>query len=72
MANGALTGGTAAALDEVADRHGASRGQIALAWLLHRSPVLRPTPGTGSLAHLEENLAAAAMRLSDEDMSSLR
>ncbi|MFF4230736.1 aldo/keto reductase [Streptomyces sp. NPDC001820] len=72
LANGALTGETAAALDAVAARHGASRGQIALAWLLHRSPVLCPTPGTGSLAHLQENLDAAAIRLSAEDLAALR
>jgi pyridoxine 4-dehydrogenase len=72
LANGALTGEAAAALDAVAARHGASRGQIALAWLLHRSPVLCPTPGTGSLAHLEENLDAAAIRLSEEDLAALR
>ncbi|MGW2560421.1 aldo/keto reductase [Streptomyces sp. NPDC001514] len=71
LADGALTGAAAGALDRVAERHGASRGQIALAWLLHRSPALCPTPGTGSLAHLEENLDAAAIRLSDEDMSAL-
>ncbi|MBT2389122.1 aldo/keto reductase [Streptomyces sp. ISL-1] len=72
LANGALTGEAAAALDAVAARHGASRGQIALAWLLHRSPVLCPTPGTGSLAHLQENLDAAAIRLSAEDLAALR
>ncbi|MFC4608536.1 aldo/keto reductase [Streptomyces maoxianensis] len=72
LANGALTGKAAAALDAVAARHGASRGQIALAWLLHRSPVLCPTPGTGSLAHLQENLDAAAIRLSAEDLAALR
>ncbi|MGW3623324.1 aldo/keto reductase [Streptomyces sp. NPDC000880] len=72
LANGALAGEAAAALDAVAARHGASRGQIALAWLLHRSPVLCPTPGTGSLAHLEENLDAAAIRLSEQDLAALR
>ncbi|MFG2352035.1 aldo/keto reductase [Streptomyces phaeochromogenes] len=56
---------------DIAAAHGVSPGQIALAWLLHRSPVLCPTPGTGSLAHLEENLDAAAVRLSEEDMSRL-
>ncbi|MFE5482508.1 aldo/keto reductase [Streptomyces sp. NPDC056527] len=71
LANGALTGEAAAALDSVADRLGASRGQIALAWLLHHSPVLLPTPGTGSLAHLEENLDSAALRLDASDISLL-
>ncbi|MFB6816536.1 aldo/keto reductase [Streptomyces sp. NPDC056347] len=71
LGNGALTGDAAAALRAVADRHGATRGQIALAWLLHRSPVLCPTPGTGSPAHLAENLGAREIRLSGEDLSGL-
>ncbi|MFJ2586869.1 aldo/keto reductase [Streptomyces sp. NPDC087538] len=71
LANGALTGDSAAALAAIADRHGATRGQIALAWLLHRSPVLCPTPGTGSAVHLAENLGAREIRLSAEDLSSL-
>ncbi|MGW3087093.1 aldo/keto reductase [Streptomyces sp. NPDC001108] len=71
LGNGALTGDAAAALSGIADRHGATRGQIALAWLLHRSPVLCPTPGTGSAAHLEENLGAREIRLSDEDLGAL-
>ncbi|WUR79456.1 aldo/keto reductase [Streptomyces phaeochromogenes] len=56
---------------DIATAHGVSPGQIALAWLLHRSPVLCPTPGTGSLAHLEENLDAVAVRIGAEDMSRL-
>lgn len=71
LANGALTGEDAAALAGVAERHGATRGQIALAWLLHRSPVLCPTPGTGSPVHLAENLKAREIRLSTDDMSLL-
>ncbi|MEU8696368.1 aldo/keto reductase [Streptomyces sp. NPDC048680] len=71
LANGALTGAGAAALTGVAERHGATRGQIALAWLLHHSPVLCPTPGTGSSVHLAENLAARDIRLSADDMSLL-
>ncbi|MGC5360150.1 aldo/keto reductase [Streptomyces sp. DT24] len=71
LANGALTGEDAAALADIAERYGATRGQIALAWLLHRSPVLCPTPGTGSPAHLAENLGAAEIRLSAEDMARL-
>ncbi|MFF8916301.1 aldo/keto reductase [Streptomyces sp. NPDC015032] len=71
LANGALTGETASALAGIADRHSATRGQIALAWLLHRSPVLCPTPGTGSPGHLAENLGAREIRLSAEDMSRL-
>jgi pyridoxine 4-dehydrogenase len=55
----------------VADRHGATPMQIALAWLLHASPAMLPIPGTGSLEHLEENIAAAEIELSDEDMRAL-
>ena len=51
---------------EVARRHHATPAQVALAWLLRRSPVLLPIPGTSSVAHLEENLAAAACPLDDE------
>ncbi len=71
LGHGALTGGAGEALGAVAARHGASTGQIALAWLLHRSPVLLPTPGTGSPAHLDENLAAAEIALTDADMARL-
>jgi aryl-alcohol dehydrogenase-like predicted oxidoreductase len=59
------------ALAAVAERHGATPAQIALAWLLARSPVMLPIPGTSSLAHLEENVAAAAIRLTDEDLAEL-
>jgi pyridoxine 4-dehydrogenase len=55
----------------VADRHGATPMQIALAWLLRASPAMLPIPGTGSLQHLEENIAAAEIELSDEDMRAL-
>ncbi|MFE9374768.1 aldo/keto reductase [Streptomyces sp. NPDC006711] len=71
LANGALTGDAAAAIGRIADRHGATRGQIALAWLLHRSPALCPTPGTGSLRHLDENLDAVRVRLSEEELTEL-
>ncbi|WP_371775497.1 aldo/keto reductase [Streptomyces sp. NBC_01438] len=71
LANGALTGEDAAALAGIAERHGATRGQIALAWLLHHSPVLCPTPGTGSPVHLAENLRAGEISLSTDDMSLL-
>ncbi|MEV4174651.1 aldo/keto reductase [Nonomuraea sp. NPDC049709] len=63
--------GGAAGLAEVARRHGASAGQVALAWLLHISPATLPTPGTGSLTHLEENLDAVAVELTPEDLSAL-
>jgi pyridoxine 4-dehydrogenase len=56
---------------EIAAEHGATPAQIALAWLLHHSPVLCPTPGTGSLVHLEENLDAGAVRLSGAELSRL-
>ncbi|MFG2596429.1 aldo/keto reductase [Streptomyces sp. NPDC048462] len=71
LANGALTGEGAEALAGISERHGATRGQIALAWLLHRSPVLCPTPGTGSPAHLAENVRAGEILLSTDDMSLL-
>ncbi|MDX6704760.1 MAG: pyridoxine 4-dehydrogenase [Solirubrobacteraceae bacterium] len=60
-----------AVVDELARRHDASPGQIALAWLLARSPVMLPIPGTGSVAHLEENAAAAELKLSDEELHEL-
>ncbi|MFJ1604832.1 aldo/keto reductase [Streptomyces sp. NPDC088253] len=69
LGNGSLTADPECA--RIAAAHGATPGQIALAWLLHRSPVLCPTPGTGSLAHLEENLDAGAVRLTAEDMAAL-
>jgi aryl-alcohol dehydrogenase-like predicted oxidoreductase len=50
-------------LDQAAKRHGATVSQLALAWLLHRSPVMLPIPGTSSVAHLEENLGAASLKL---------
>jgi pyridoxine 4-dehydrogenase len=50
---------------------GAAPAQVAIAWLLKKSPVMLPIPGTGNLAHLEENVAAAKLQLSDEDFRSL-
>jgi pyridoxine 4-dehydrogenase len=58
-------------LDEIAARHDATPGQVALAWLLARSPVMLPIPGTSSVEHLEENVAAAELRLSDEELATL-
>ncbi|KAB2939668.1 MAG: aldo/keto reductase [Hyphomicrobium sp.] len=58
-------------LDAVAHRHNASPGQIALAWLLRRSPVMLPIPGTGKVKHLEENVAAASIILSDAEFAEL-
>jgi aryl-alcohol dehydrogenase-like predicted oxidoreductase len=60
-----------AAVTAVADRLGASAAQVALSWLLHRSPALLPIPGTSSVAHLEDNLAAVDLSLSAEDMAEL-
>ena len=59
------------ALDTIAHAHKASPGQIALAWLLKRSPVMLPIPGTGKVAHLEENVGAAAIKLSDDEFAIL-
>jgi len=56
---------------EAARAHDATPGQIALAWLLHRSPVMLPIPGTGSVAHLEENVAAAGIELTQEEIDAL-
>jgi pyridoxine 4-dehydrogenase len=58
-------------LDTIAHKHNASPSQIALAWILKRSPVMLPIPGTASVAHLEENVAGAAIELSDEDFQAL-
>jgi aryl-alcohol dehydrogenase-like predicted oxidoreductase len=63
--------GKGAGLDVVAERHGATPVQVALAWQLARSPQVLPIPGTGSVAHLEENVAAASLRLTDEDLATL-
>jgi aryl-alcohol dehydrogenase-like predicted oxidoreductase len=58
-------------LAKAAERHHATPGQIALAWLLKRSPVMLPIPGTSKVAHLEENVAAVDVELSDEEFSEL-
>ena len=59
-------------LDEMAVRHEATPGQVALAWLLWRSPVMLPIPGTSSVEHLEENVAAASLELDEEEFAELR
>jgi aryl-alcohol dehydrogenase-like predicted oxidoreductase len=59
------------ALDSIARRHHAAPGQVALAWLLRRSPVMLPIPGTSRRSHLEENVAAAAIELSDDEFALL-
>jgi len=70
LASGALArhGGP---LDELSSRYGATPGQLALAWLLHHSPVMLPIPGTSQVEHLEENAAAAKIRLSAHDLASM-
>lgn len=62
---------TAERLDAVAARHGVTVPQVALAWLLARSPNILVIPGTGSLDHLEENVAAGALKLTAEDLADL-
>ena len=59
------------ALDKLARAKGATQGQVALAWLLKRSPTMLPIPGTSKVAHLEENVAAAAITLTDEEFAAL-
>ena len=59
-------------IDRVARRHGATASQIALAWLLHRSPLMLPIPGTASCVHLEENAAAASIQLTPDDLAELQ
>ena len=70
LAGGALTEANGA-LREIAAAREATTGQAALAWLLQRSPSMLPIPGTRSLAHLEENVAAAALRLTDDELARL-
>lgn len=70
LATGDLAG-AGSAVARLADRLGASPSQVALAWLLHRSPVVLPIPGTSSVAHLEQNLGAARLELSADDMREL-
>lgn len=70
LAAGALARGHTV-LTDIAQRLGATPSQVALAWVLKRSPVMLPIPGTGSVAHLEENVAAADIQLSDADFRAL-
>jgi pyridoxine 4-dehydrogenase len=62
---------SAEALAAIAARHSATLAQLSLAWLLLRSPVMLPIPGTSKVAHLEENIAAAALKLTPEEISEL-
>jgi len=70
LATGELSG-EGSLLTEIAAEHGSTPSQLALAWLLHRSPVMLPIPGTKSLAHLDENIAAASIQLSDEEFARI-
>ena len=63
--------GTNHPLADFAREHSASPNQVALAWLLHASPVILPIPGTSSIAHLEENVAAASLHVSDDEWDAL-
>jgi pyridoxine 4-dehydrogenase len=66
-----LRGDGGRGLTEIAERHGATPVQITLAWLLRRSPMMLPIPGTLSLEHLRENLAASEIELSDDEFQAL-
>jgi len=68
---GGRSPGAGQALATVAERHGATPVQVAIAWQLARSPQMLPIPGTKSLAHLDENVAAASMELSEQDLADL-
>jgi pyridoxine 4-dehydrogenase len=58
-------------LDSAAKKHGATVSQLALAWLLHRSPVMLPIPGTSSVKHLEQNTAAASLKLGEAEWAEI-
>lgn len=64
-------GGAGDKVQAIARKYGATPSQISLAWALKRSPVMLPIPGTGKVKHLEENTAAAAIQLSDDDFNAL-
>jgi len=63
--------GTPKAVERVAVRHQATSGQVVIAWLLARSPVMLPIPGTASVGHLEENVAAGSLQLTPQDLTDL-
>jgi aryl-alcohol dehydrogenase-like predicted oxidoreductase len=71
LAAGELTREGTAALDAIARAHGATPSQVAVAWLLQRSPVIIPIPGTSKVAHLEENVKAREIELADEEFDRL-
>jgi pyridoxine 4-dehydrogenase len=66
-----LRGAGGTAVEEIAARHGATPAQIELAWLLWRSPMMFPIPGTLSLEHLNENLAALQIELTEAEFQTL-
>jgi pyridoxine 4-dehydrogenase len=68
---GGTRGMSNAALDKIAKNHGVTIYQLGLAWLLHRSPVMLPIPGTSSLEHLEENMAARKIQISPEEWKTI-
>src|SRR5205809_3135921 len=68
---GGTRGMSSAALEKVANDHGITIYQLGLAWLLHRSPVMLPIPGTSSLPHLEENMAARKIQLTAEEWKTI-
>ena len=70
LATGKLSG-EGSPLSELAKKHGVSPAQLALAWLLKRSPVMLPIPGTSSVAHLEDNLAGASIELTEDEFEAL-
>jgi aryl-alcohol dehydrogenase-like predicted oxidoreductase len=70
LATGELARG-GGVLDQIARRHQATAAQVALAWLLHRSPVMLPIPGTSTVPHLEENIATASFQLTPEEFEQL-
>ena len=67
-----LRAGVGSTAAETAERHGATPAQIALAWLLRRSPTTVPIPGTLSIEHLKENLGALEIELTDDEFEALR
>jgi aryl-alcohol dehydrogenase-like predicted oxidoreductase len=70
LATGALAG-PGSPLAQLAAGRGATPSQLALAWLLRRSPVMLPIPGTSTVSHLEDNIAGAAIELTDEQFAEL-
>jgi pyridoxine 4-dehydrogenase len=71
IASGSDLAGRGAAVEEVADAHGATPRQVALAWLLQHSPVILPIPGTSTIAHFEENFAADRLELEEDELDAL-